>query len=101
MKHVILLASQTFTIVGSGRVGEALANMGQDDVSLASRVKNCALLQTLIVAIKQRAVDARQIVIKRGENVTGGEGPIIVCTRNDDLQAVVDVTPENRRPGMY
>lgn len=28
--------------------------------------------------------------------VQGPPGPIIVCTRNDDLQGVVDATPEDR-----
>lgn len=39
--------------------------------------------------------------MKRGEPVVGPEGPIIVCTRNDDLQAVVDSTPPERRKGAW
>eukprot|EP00195_Chlamydomonas_chlamydogama_P007584 CAMPEP_0202907694 /NCGR_PEP_ID=MMETSP1392-20130828/43520_1 /ASSEMBLY_ACC=CAM_ASM_000868 /TAXON_ID=225041 /ORGANISM="Chlamydomonas chlamydogama, Strain SAG 11-48b" /LENGTH=263 /DNA_ID=CAMNT_0049596709 /DNA_START=187 /DNA_END=978 /DNA_ORIENTATION=- len=63
--------AQAFTIVGGGRVGLALADMGTSDV-----------------------------VVKRGESVHGPPGPIIVCTRNDDLQAVVDLTPPNRREDL-
>ena len=37
--------------------------------------------------------------MKRGEPVHGPAGPIIVCTRNDDLQAIVDATPVDRRKG--
>lgn len=29
----------------------------------------------------------------------GSTGPIIVCTRNDDLQAVLDSTPSDRHEG--
>ena len=64
---------QPFTIVGGGRVGAALAAMGG-------------------------GADA---VVRRGEPVSRGlaQGPIVVCTRNDDLQAVVDATPPERRKG--
>ena len=41
-----------------------------------------------------------QVIIKRGEKVDGPPGPIVVATRNDDLQAVVDATPEDRRQGV-
>ena len=72
-------------IVGGGRVGQALANMGA----------------------------GQDVVVRRGDAMvgssssSGGGGatlpplgsPIVVCTRNDDLQAVVDVTPEDRRKG--
>lgn len=57
-----------FTIVGGGRVGEALAGMSADT----------------------------DVVIRRGQSVDGPPGPIVVCTRNDDLQAVVDSTPPSR-----
>ena len=40
-----------------------------------------------------------QVLVKRGEAVSSTEGPIVVCTRNDALQAVVDATPPNRRSG--
>ncbi|GAB4821761.1 hypothetical protein N2152v2_008807 [Parachlorella kessleri] len=61
-----------FTIVGGGRVGEALAGMGP----------------------------GHDVVVKRGEAVQGPEGPIVVCTRNDDLQAVVDATPADQRKDL-
>lgn len=33
----------------------------------------------------------------RQPQIQGPAGPIVVCTRNDDLQAVVDATPAERR----
>jgi hypothetical protein len=62
---------QPFVIVGGGRVGQALANMG----------------------------GGQDVLVRRGEAVSGPAGPIVVCTRNDDLQAVVDATPPERRQG--
>ena len=41
-----------------------------------------------------------QVIIKRGQKVDGPEGPIIVATRNNDLQGVVDATPPERREGQ-
>lgn len=64
------LAATPFTIVGGGRVGLALRDMGP----------------------------GFDVLVGRGQPVEGLQaGPIVVCTRNDDLQAVVDATPENRR----
>lgn len=40
-----------------------------------------------------------QKIIERGQPVDGPPGPIIVCTRNDDLQGVLDSTPKDRREG--
>ena len=40
------------------------------------------------------------VVIRRGEAVTGPSGPIVVCTRNDDLDGVVEATPEERREDL-
>ncbi|KAK9836876.1 hypothetical protein WJX74_010188 [Apatococcus lobatus] len=61
-------AMQDWTIVGSGRVGQALAEMGENDT-----------------------------VVRRGQMVEGPQGPIVVCTRNDALEDVVNATPEERR----
>ncbi|GMH35827.1 hypothetical protein BSKO_03695 [Bryopsis sp. KO-2023] len=69
------LIEETVTIVGGGRVGSALKDM-------------CA-----------NKVD----VVKRGGKVAAdgsGSGPIIVCTRNDDLQAVLDATPPERHEDL-
>ncbi|KAF9613190.1 hypothetical protein IFM89_005992 [Coptis chinensis] len=56
-------------IVGGGRVGTALLDMG----------------------------NGRDLMIKRGEAVPSGfPGPVLVCTRNDDLDAVLDNTPKSR-----
>lgn len=59
-------------IVGGGRVGNALAQMGTND-----------------------------LVVKRGEPIPAdGEGPIFVCTRNDSLAGIVEACPENRREDL-
>uniref|UniRef100_A0A2N9ICH6 Uncharacterized protein n=1 Tax=Fagus sylvatica TaxID=28930 RepID=A0A2N9ICH6_FAGSY len=56
-------------IVGGGRVGRALQDMG----------------------------NGQDLVVKRGESVPlDFVGPILVCTRNDDLDAVLDSTPPSR-----
>ncbi|PRQ50344.1 hypothetical protein RchiOBHm_Chr2g0132161 [Rosa chinensis] len=56
-------------IVGAGRVGKALNDMGNGD----------------------------DLLVKRGEPVPlDFEGPIMVCTRNDDLEAVLESTPRPR-----
>ncbi|XP_021724835.1 uncharacterized protein LOC110692142 isoform X1 [Chenopodium quinoa] len=56
-------------IVGGGRVGRALQDMGNGD----------------------------DLLIKRGDFVPlDFDGPILVCTRNDDLEGVLQVTPQSR-----
>ncbi|KAK6267790.1 hypothetical protein QUC31_011950 [Theobroma cacao] len=56
-------------IVGGGRVGKALQDMGKGD----------------------------DLLVKRGEPVPlDFEGPILVCTRNDDLESVLEATPKSR-----
>ncbi|CAO2842050.1 unnamed protein product [Amaranthus hypochondriacus] len=56
-------------IVGGGRVGKALQDMGNGD----------------------------DLLIKRGEPIpVDFAGPILVCTRNDDLEAVLQATPQSR-----
>lgn len=64
--------STIFTIVGNGRVGQALSMMGNNN----------------------------DVIIKRGEKVEGPPGPIIVTTRNDDLEAVIEATAEDRRKDL-
>ena len=60
-------------IVGSGRVGRALLDMGNGE----------------------------DFLVKRGESVPlDFPGPILVCTRNDDLEAVLESTPRSRWNGM-
>lgn len=59
-------------IVGKGRVGQALLDMGPSE----------------------------DVILGRGEPIAGPEGPIIVCTRNNDLQGVVDATPPERRDDL-
>lgn len=56
-------------IVGGGRVGRALQEMGGGD----------------------------DVLVRRGEPVPlDFAGPILVCTRNDDLEAVLQSTPQSR-----
>ncbi|KAL7191555.1 hypothetical protein ACSBR2_023603 [Camellia fascicularis] len=56
-------------IVGGGRVGRALQEMGNGD----------------------------DVLVKRGDSVPlDFPGPILVCTRNDDLDAVLQSTPQSR-----
>jgi len=61
-------------IVGGGRVGKALEGMG----------------------------DGKDLVVKRGDSIpVDFEGPILVCTRNDDLDSVLKTTPLERWKGTY
>eukprot|EP00270_Netrium_digitus_P000149 TRINITY_DN10167_c0_g1_i1.p1 TRINITY_DN10167_c0_g1~~TRINITY_DN10167_c0_g1_i1.p1 ORF type:complete len:354 (+),score=67.24 TRINITY_DN10167_c0_g1_i1:41-1102(+) len=62
-------------IVGAGRVGLALAKMGNGD-----------------------------FLVKRGEAIVPDaappSGPIIICTRNDALESIIDATPARRRDDL-
>lgn len=59
-------------VVGGGRVGKALQDMG----------------------------NGHDFLVKRGESVPlDFPGPILVCTRNDDLEAVLEATPKSRWSG--
>jgi len=40
-----------------------------------------------------------QVLVRRGEPIPERSGPIIVATRNDDLDAVIEATPSGRRSG--
>jgi len=60
-----------YTIVGAGRIGTTLASIMSNGT-----------------------------VVRRGERIPAGTGPIIVCTRNDDLKAVVNHTPHHRRADL-
>ncbi|KAL6012217.1 hypothetical protein ACLOJK_002695 [Asimina triloba] len=60
-------------IIGGGRVGRALQSMGT----------------------------GRDVLVGRGERLPlDFQGPIFVCTRNDDLDAVLQSTPQSRWNGM-
>lgn len=66
-------AVQPAVVVGGGRVGQALLSMGQP---------------------------GRDVLVGRGEKVPDdAPGPILVCTRNDDLEAVLEATPKSRWHG--
>jgi ketopantoate reductase len=63
--------NSSLTIIGDGRVGSFLGGLTQES-----------------------------LVIRRGEPVPNGDGPIIVCTRNDDLEAVLHQTPKSRHSDL-
>ena len=56
-----------WTIVGAGRIGSFLAG-----------------------------INPHTTLVTRGQQISEGEGPIVVCTRNDDLDAVLHATPRSR-----
>mmetsp|Transcript_14470 Transcript_14470/g.39354 ORF Transcript_14470/g.39354 Transcript_14470/m.39354 type:complete len:354 (+) Transcript_14470:1-1062(+) len=67
---------QPSTIIGDGRIGTLLAQLGE-----------------------RRGFD--DIIIKRGDPIPADhKGPIYVCTRNDDLGAVVAQCPEKKREDL-
>ena len=64
-------------IVGKGRVGEAFADMNQSP--------------------------NKDALVGRGEPIVPSShpaGPIVVCTRNDDLDAIIEATPPERREDL-
>ncbi|XP_050234657.1 uncharacterized protein LOC126682920 isoform X1 [Mercurialis annua] len=66
---ILAMAVSPAVIVGGGRVGRALQEMGS----------------------------GQDVLVKRGEVIPlHFEGPILVCTRNDDLEAVLEATPKSR-----
>jgi ketopantoate reductase len=60
-----------YTIIGAGRIGTALASMERSSV-----------------------------LIRRGEKIPDSTGPIIVCTRNDDLNTVMSTIPLHRKKDL-
>lgn len=63
-------AVQPAVVVGGGRVGQALLSMGPP---------------------------GGDVLVGRGEKVPDdAPGPILVCTRNDDLDGVLEATPKSR-----
>ncbi|XP_066351771.1 uncharacterized protein [Miscanthus floridulus] len=63
-------AVQPAVVVGGGRVGQALLSMGPP---------------------------GGDVLVGRGEKVSDdAPGPILVCTRNDDLDGVLEATPKSR-----
>lgn len=60
------------TIVGAGRIGSFLAEHGHDD-----------------------------LIIERGQSIPpDAPGPVYVCTRNDDLQEVIQSCPDEKRADL-
>ncbi|KAF7099250.1 hypothetical protein CFC21_100907 [Triticum aestivum] len=72
---VMATAVQPAVVVGGGRVGQALLSMGPSSGDL---------------------------LLRRGEALppAAPAGPILVCTRNDDLDGVLDATPKSRWPDL-
>lgn len=68
---------QPVVVVGGGRVGQALLSMGPPT--------------------------SGDLLLRRGEALQPGApaGPILVCTRNDDLDGVLDATPRSRWQGAF
>ena len=63
--------TNSYIIVGAGRVGTALASFTD-----------------------------RSLIVRRGESIPSTSGPIIVCTRNDSLDTVLSLVPHERRPDL-
>jgi len=64
------------TIIGAGRIGSALADMG-------------------------KASGFEDVIVRRGEPIPeDGSGPIYVTVRNDDLKGVIDACPASRRDDL-
>lgn len=63
------------SIIGAGRVGQALAGIG-----------------------RKKEVEAA--LLRRGQHNLLSTGPIVVCTRNDDLRDVLDWIPNDRRSDL-
>lgn len=66
------MTQQALTIIGGGRVGQALADMGPGS----------------------------DVIVRRGGAIEGPPGPILVATRNDVLDDIVDRTPPDRRKDL-
>lgn len=67
---------QECTIIGAGRIGQLFASV--QDISPETKIT----------------------LLRRGETQISGTGPILICTRNDDLQAIVDVIPKKRHSDL-
>ena len=63
--------SMQITIVGAGRIGTALFVMHPSAT-----------------------------LVKRGEGIPNRSGPIFVCTRNKDLEEVIEKTPQELRSDL-
>lgn len=72
-KSKIMMSITKGTIIGGGRIGEHLYNSNkQSDVFVNSR----------------------------DSAIPCGSGPIYVCTRNNDLEAIIEKTPQERREDL-
>jgi len=54
-----------------------------------------------IVIILQELNDKKDILLKRNEKISAdGKGPIYICTRNNDLEEIIESTPSSRREDL-
>lgn len=89
------------TVIGAGRIGSALVDMGTaDDVGGCcagwSRVGCANPVQSSCI----RTTHGIQVLVRRGERVPAdAPAPIVVATRNDDLDAVLEAVPSSRHSG--
>lgn len=68
-----------------------------DSSCLSTRYTNPPYMQKVF---NNEACVAVQVVVRRGEAIAGPPGPILVATRNDVLEDIVNRTPQDRRKGM-
>lgn len=66
-----MLPSQ-ITIIGAGRIGQMFAS------------------------IQEKTKETTITLLHRAQTQIASEGPILICTRNDDLQAIIDFIPTER-----
>ena len=59
-----------------------------------------SLVQRSRTLVKGVKVCLMQVIVRRGEPIPEGTGPIIVATRNDDLESVITSTPTERQSGV-
>ena len=80
-------------VIGSGRVGTALKKL---DDSLVRRP--CLRRSPMTMPLcKLHAPTCVQVVLKRGDAIPPGSGPLIIATRNDALAGIAEATPAERR----
>ena len=80
-------------------MGEALSKMGNNDVSLFNLVESAHAPDTFAQSTL-RCLMPQKVIVRRGEAIPKDmDGPIVICTRNDDLQGVLDATPSERQQG--
>lgn len=70
----------------------ALVALGASEPPVATELCCNGISPATLVALLQ-------VLVRRGEPIPEGTGPIVICTRNDDLEDIVANTPVDRRSG--